>query len=502
MVDPATALRKMIEETLKGADFLKVFQQRGRAALPCFSRPVVIVDGLHQLFDVPHTNKIVETSLKSLVESCRALGAVFIFSFSSESTELKRLEYLCDLIIELERTGFANPADKPRRYFQLAKARRQPARIGSHVFHLKGDSGFRLKPSIDARVQEAKSELWWEPDPRAEIFLTDDPPPGFYGSRTGRNQARDLPIRNRGQVLVLGKGSSGKAGFGLYLLHRRWFDRRMFVSEGDFGQFSLLSDDAARGPRHLDLSMRKRVVADAELPINYDASLLETRVLVISFLYQRGYYDDLTARLASKRRGKVDRRQARYGPVDGISGFDFTPLPDRMRTDTIELYPGMLGTEDFIAKVDKRLLAAEGAGLPYTGVLVDGLHNVFVQFPALERESSFWGMFYNVLRRRRVTVVTTHTEFDIHGQVASKSLHEQPRQQLMTYDFEQAHRKIAPLLSAMVSGADYLFELSPLLEGRRVTYSLIPRGSIGYDVGSFGYRWDKAKLRLETGSST
>ena len=102
-------------------------------------------------------------------------GAVFLFSFSKEAEGLRRLEYLCDLIVELDREGFTNPADTPRRYFQLLKARRQPARMGAHVFHLTGNNGFRLKPSFNARMQEAKAELWWEPDIHAEIFLADDP---------------------------------------------------------------------------------------------------------------------------------------------------------------------------------------------------------------------------------------------------------------------------------------------------------------------------------------
>jgi hypothetical protein len=496
VVDPASALRDMLETTLKQADFFKELERGHKHSLPHFARPIVIVDGLHRLFDLPESQEVIESSLRNLVERCRTLGAVFIFSFSSEAGALKRLDYLCDFIVELAREGFENPADTPRRHFRLLKARRQPAHIGAHAFHLKGDQGFRLKPSVLARVQEANRESWWEPDPRAEIFLTDDAPRGFRHHSTAPGFTNNLAIRNRSQVLVIGKGSSGKAGFGLYLLHRRWFDRRMFANEEDL-QLTFF-EDRQQGPTSQPegLSMRKRAIGKAGLFVSYDVPSLETRVLVISFLYPSSYYDELTNRLAAKRLGRPSRSKAHYGPVEKLDGFDFNPLPDRMKTHTIELYPGQLSVEDFIAKIEKELSAAETIGLPYTGVLVDGLHNVFVQFPALESESSFWGMFFNILRTRRITVVTTHTGFDIHGAPDDSDGTSQGAHPLMVYDFEQAQRKIAPLLSALVSGADCLFELSPQHEGRHVRYRMTNLGSIGYDVGPIAYNWEKEKLRL------
>ena len=496
VIDPASALSAMLQDTVEHADFFRPWNDKGVEKLPRFARPVIVVDGLHQLFDLPHGDKIIESSLRDLVDECRRLGAIFIFSFSKEALGLKQLEYLCDLIIELDREGFENPGESPRRYFQLLKARRQPARIGAHVFHLQGQNGFRLKPSSDARLQEAKRELWWDPDARAEIFMTDNPPPGFLNNHN-EDLASAMAIRNWGQVLIIGKGSSGKAGFGLYLLHRRWFDRNMSAFDQNNDQLSLPNEEFKMHQEHLSLTSREKAIADAELPVWYIPPSLETRVLVVSFLYQSSYYEALTAQLKKKRKGKPDRSRKAWGPIDQLGSFEYSPLPDRMHTDTIELYPGMLGAEDFIAKVEKKLSEAESMGLPYTGVLVDGLHNVFVQFPKLEEPSSFWGMFYNILRRRRVTVVTTHTEFDLQGSLDSELDSGTGAQSSLIYDFEQAQRKIAPLLSALVSGADYLFELSPKQEGRKIVYRVIPRGSIGGDVGNFAFSWDKNRLRLE-----
>lgn len=483
--NPSSALETLLRDILNYAEIFKPWSSPDSPPLPRFARPVVIIDGLHQLFDAPETWDVFDSSLRSLIETCRSLGAIFLFSFAKEAEGLDRLEYLCDLIIEVERGGHDDPSDAPYRVFQLLKARRQPARTGAHIFHLKGDAGFRLKPSVDARVQEIKKQMWWSPTEREAIFLTSEPPAGFRPGPRGETASPALSVANHGQILVVGHGSSGKAGFGLYILHRRWFDTTMLVN-----------DRQRRLPmaRALaDLPKSKQVIAEANLPVRSEAQYLETRVLVISFLYQQTYYDELTNKL-SRRRTKTDRPGGGYDNVEALEPMEFAPLPDRLWTDTIELYPGMLSVEDFVAKIEKRLAAAERSGFPYTGVLVDGLHNVFVQFPQLEKDSAFWGMFYNVLRRRRVTVVTTHTEFAINAQGLNP---ERRRPLSMSYDFDQAERKIAPLLSALISGADYLFDLSPAYESGAPQYLLTPRAMLGDNLGDRTFVWDKQRLQLD-----
>jgi len=488
--DPSAALEALVREAIKSARLFEPWAHGEDNGLPRFARPVIVMDGLHQLFDSPDTWDFLDSSLRSLIETCRSLGAIFLFSFSKEAEDLKRLEYLCDLIIEVERGGHDDPAEKPYRVFQLLKARRQPARTGAHVFHIKGDAGFRLKPSVDAHVQELKTQMWWPPTEREAIFLTGDPPPGFRPLANGAPQSNSLSVANHGQVLVIGHGSSGKASFGLYLLHRRWFDTGMFA---DRQRRLPIGGAAADGPRW------KQSIIDAGLLVRGDAPYLETRVLVISFLYQRTYYDELTRKLSGRQRGKPRRDEAPYTSLDLMEPMEFAPLPDRLWTDTIELYPGLLSVEDFLAKVEKRIASAERSGFPYTGVLVDGLHNVFVQFPLLEKQSSFWGMFYNILRRRRVTVVTTHTEFDINSHAEANSIGQ--RGVPMAYNFEQAERKIAPLLSALVSGADYLFDLSPSNEAGSPVYRLTPRAMLAGDVSGHAYLWDKQNHQLDPISS-
>lgn len=70
-----------------------------------------------------------------------------------------------------------------------------------------------------------------------------------------------------------------------------------------------------------------------------------------------------------------------------LPAFQADFRPDRASVDVITLYPGGLGAEDFIAKVENALAAAEFRGIPYTGVLLDGIHNVFIQYPLLENDA-------------------------------------------------------------------------------------------------------------------
>ena len=76
-------------------------------------------------------------------------------------------------------------------------------------------------------------------------------------------------------------------------------------------------------------------------------------------------------------------------------------------------------------------------------------------------------MFFNILRRRRVTVVTTHTEFAVHGAAEQDGDHASDEENVLKFDFDQARRRTAPVLSALISGADYLFDLSAKPEGNK-----------------------------------
>ena len=157
--------------------------------------------------------------------------------------------------------------------------------------------------------------------------------------------------------------------------------------------------------------------------------------------------------------------------------------------DVVSLYPGAITPEDFLAIVEAKLVAAEFRGLAYTGVLIDGIHNVFVQYPSLESDTAFWPQLYSLLRRRGVTVVTTHMDFSLRDHEASGRGFE--------LDFEHAQRKSAPLLSALVSAADYVFEVTAdHYANGQTDHRLYPRTALGEDPPLGYVTWDRAQLRL------
>jgi hypothetical protein len=91
-------------------------------------------------------------------------------------------------------------------------------------------------------------------------------------------------------------------------------------------------------------------------------------------------------------------------------------------------------------------------GWPYDGVLLDGLHNVYLQFPYLEQSEMVWPMLFQMLRTRGLTVVITHTYWSIDPGVDAMRLDIE--------DVDSARRRAAPLLHALVQATDYRIRVS------------------------------------------
>lgn len=95
-----------------------------------------------------------------------------------------------------------------------------------------------------------------------------------------------------------------------------------------------------------------------------------------------------------------------------------------------------------VTKILRRLDQADLEGEPFTGVLLDGVHNVFLQFPRLELSPMIWPMLYGLFRRRDLTVVTTNTTITVRET-------DDPNEEQ-----ELGLRKATPLLHAIVQGTD------------------------------------------------
>src|SRR5262249_28260143 len=148
-----------------------------------------------------------------------------------------------------------------------------------------------------------------------------------------------LDIRRHSHILLHGIGSSGKSGLGLKLTLAPTFS----------------TDDP---------------------PVLYTAH----RVLVISFLYPESFYLGLEDEL-------IRRFPAEYPELA-------TPIRREREVliRVLHFLPGFLNPEDLLEKIGLALDEADLEGNPFDGILLDGLHNVFLQFPRLSKNSMIWPM--------------------------------------------------------------------------------------------------------------
>ena len=177
---------------------------------------------------------------------------------------------------------------------------------------------------------------------------------------------------------------------------------------------------------------------------------------------------------------------------------------DVIRQETIALYPGGLIPEDFVAKIVRRVRSAELRGLPFTGILIDGIHNVFLQFPDIEHNPGVWPQTFSLLRKYAVSVVTTHTDFQI-GRGASAD-------ETAMLDARAAQAKAAPLLSVLVSAGDYVLDVLPVkstasgVRQRELRFEVITRESLEGVTGASRLFWDRDRCiwynTVQRGSQT
>ena len=367
--------------------------------------------------------------LERLVRFCRNKNVITIFVSARDSEEMvERLEYLTDIAIDMCYEKLGDSNDRPVRIFKLIKSRHQLARHGAHVFHLGLGKGFRIVPHMDSLMDKRQALKARLPDKKSCIPFR----------RTGETATSFLELYPCSNILLHGYGSSGKAGLALKILLTRSVP---------------LSDE----------KILEQGVSDTV------TELKDRRyILVISFLYPEDYFMELV--------DKVCGKQSRFKPV----------------LDCMDLYPGYLGPQDFINKVVARIDSAQLKGTPYTGILIDGLHNIALQFERLHQSGMVWAMLYNILSRYDLTVVSTFTNFSLADEFfADKKYNFGIQDQLI------AQQGMTPFLHALVKAADFYLQLHEVttFKNERL-YVLAVRTAIGQKVPSEYILWDRVKTRI------
>ncbi|MDH4981876.1 ATPase domain-containing protein [Hyphomicrobium sp. D-2] len=395
----------------------------------------VVFDGLHEMVSRENPDQQVEL-LRSLVSKLRSLGAfVLILTAEIDSPALRELDYTVDFVARLDQDSNQESPSEYKRKFILHKTRLQFARTGTHTLHISKRDGVKLYPHLSAELDSYAHLNWKAPDKQRyyDFLLTgvnaDDPRPL-------------VEVFERAQILVAGRGSTGKAGFALKLL------MKPILGEVDTQRslFDKVSDAQHRYPD-------------------------PRRIMVVSFLYNSSYYQDLQRRIETAL--ALDSREKFRKQIIFV--------------DHLPLYPGFLAPEVFLSKVIEKYEGAAVSGCPYHGVLIDGLHNVFLQFPRLQATPTLWSILFQLMRLFGLTLVTTHTHFDVHGL-------ERPSQ--FRSDVELASQRVSPLLQALVNSADFYFDLSrtdPTFGIASATVPIELVTALGQDVRPSQYGWDRER---------
>jgi KaiC/GvpD/RAD55 family RecA-like ATPase len=352
--------------------------------------------------------------LARFVELCRKLR-VLVVLITSDNSSWGDLDYLVDMVINLRVDGASEHDHKPVRLFSLSKSRHQISRHGTHIFHLSGDSGFRIAPQLSSQMDAQQ-------DVRQLLFDRVHFIEAMNIRRTASGGYRYQPLISlhaRSQLLIQGKGSSGKAGLALKI---------------------------ALSPKYTDQG--------------FVAGQPGSKVLILSFLYPATYYNGLQARL--------QRGMQRESIVTKLRGFDTQAIDryvkDLPPVDVIHLVPGVLHPEDLHSKMIRQLEAGRLSGRPYTSVIVDGMHNLALQFPGASDSSYLFPIMYGTLSRANVTTITTFTSLSLPG---SSDL-------ANAYTTEESEFRLKvhlPLLHTLVQASDYVLQVRssdnlPAIEGR------------------------------------
>lgn len=434
-------LHKDLKLKAEGIDFTTTH------ALPALCPLLVVLDNINELASGYKDSSDGYKSVEDFISACRKLGAIVILISADELSEKFNIDYLVDVAINIKQIGTDSTLIKPIRIFQLNKTRHQISRQGAHVFHLSAPSGFRICPQIPSQMDKKENLKRLLSDKTRCIhalnFVKDKY--NYY-----------LQIFPNSQILIHGVGSSGKAGFALKLLlspaienHEEIKSSSVFIAGKETQYYNqLLSKKEFKSPEY------------------------QTKVLIVSFLYPEDYYQSLV-----NERIYSDIRKL----YSGIKKPKIKILP---------FYPGYLAVEDFINKIVRHLDEAILEGEPYSGILLDGLHNVFLQFKNLQENDMVWPLLYGILSRYKLTVVTTFTNFSVnnHNDSATEFTNIRDDQKIML-------KGQAPFLHSLVKASDFYLTLDEKHDINNASrYIISVKSSIDQKPPTEVLEWDRQKL--------
>ncbi len=382
---------------------------------PC--RAIIVLDGLHDLFTGKAQAGVPSSSEKQnipllyqLIETLKKLKALVILTTGNEWVGDTRLDYLVDVSIELSHRSMAEYGAKPDRRLLLSKARHQLCANGTHGFQIAGVKGVRFSPQINYSLD--RRSIWKMRLPNTSVIKT-----VLRRVTNYQNIEKFKSNQNKPKSIVRGA---------------KFFDSNHCANI--FGGSHIFLNGEGSGGKAA-LALKIAIAPSFSRPLESGTTLKKNeKVLIVSFLYPREYYETILDDLRKLH-------NVEYGIRREVS-----------RIEVIHLYPGHLKPNDLYNKIEWELDAAELRGDPYTCVIIDGIHNVFLQFPQIEAYHLFWPQIYNSLRSRPLMTITTHTTLSI-------SVPGVLRRTALTYRADDDRSE--PLRHALVQKTDFQFEIGP-----------------------------------------
>lgn len=369
--------------------------------------------------------------LASVLNELRRSGACVILIGERTHMHDHNLAYLVDnvLLLELEE----EPTSRhPVRLLSVEKTRLQASYRGRHVFHLSRRYGPSISPSLHAVLKiVSKGHLRLDPHRNVRLVLwsSADRQRVLPGLAPYEGRPEQISVRAGSHSLIYGWGSSGKAKLALGL--------------------------ALKEPTQIALDGGGR-------------SHSQNRTLIVSFLYDEDYYHRIVLGLGSRR--------SRLNPRECL-----VVLP---------LYPGYLDPETLIERVRRSLRTAQNEGRPFQSVVIDGIHNMLLQFPLLARETLLWPTLFRLLQSEGVTVISTFTFFHISRPLDAPN----SKAEELSMVPSEAERMFHHLL---VSNCDYTFLVAPLSKLASDGVSIIRTSSSdGLGKERDHFFWDGSEFHL------
>lgn len=402
---------------------------------------IIVVDNINELISKSGSREY--SKIETFIEACRKLNSVILLISPEGLPKDIKLEYLVDVGIELTHKNLDKEDKKPIRIFNLFKTRHQMSRQGSHIFHMSGNEGFRLAPQIPSQIDRKEKIERSLADEKNKIHSLNFIKDGKTNYKIANCKGRDafISLYPTTNILVHGYGSAGKAGFSLKLL--------------------------------LSPPVGKEIKLDKIEEYDFSSLRYKRNILIISFLYPEKYYDEL---ISEKIHKEISHQ---------YSGLV------KPKVDYIILYPGYLSPQDFLKKITSKLDEATLEGVPYTGVLIDGLHNVFLQFEKLQNSNMVWPMLYNILSRYSLTVVSTFTNFSLNDKLIAEDGDKNQLIRQSIPDHMLLQKGMSPFLHALVKATDYYFFMEELSFNRQKRYLLGVKGSIKQNVPEEFLEWSR-----------